>query len=414
MMNLWIILLVMLLLAFCIVYLSLGFSKYKTPSRDALNKQLYKQRLSELSEDEKQGVLANQSDVVNELKLSLLDELPEATNKPPSYTSPTKRLLLLPGLLIVLLTGSMYFYLGSYSKIGRWNEVMARMPHLTDLMLVQQGEGASNQDLQDFILGVRTRLMQEPNDLRAWELMARIGLGVNDLQLALDSYQQALNIAPEDDDLKMSYANVLRQTGDPSNIQQAEKMVATVLKNKPNNIEGLSAQAFSAFQQEDFVKAIELWELILQQLSADSGRRGMIERSIIHAKKQLAHSLNAKQQTQEQSASPSYSVKLSLPNGLNIPSTATLFVFAKAVEGPPIPLAAKRMALPNFPAIISLSDADSMTQASKLSDSGLFYIGARIDIDGNVATKDGWQGKSEPILKGSTVLLEIEISEVVK
>ena len=414
MMNLWILLLLMLLLALGVVWLSLRLTKTEpAPTRDALNKQLYKQRLNELDLDEAQGLLTQEPELVNELKLGLLDELPQDNNEPSVVRSvSSKGRGLFPSVLIVTLTALLYFSLGGYDKVARWQEVMTRMPELTDLMLVRHGKGATNQDLEDFILGVRSRLMQDPSDIRGWDLLGRIGMGTNNLQLAIDSYQQALVVAPDDKDLKMSYAKVLSQTGDPSYIAQAEKISASLLSEQPDHLEALSIEAFAALQQENFAKAIEVWKKMERQLPDGSERKLMIERSIAYAQKQLEQSSASNMTTQaEPTALQSYQVTLDLGANVTPEPGATLFVFATAVEGSPLPLAVKRMPLPEFPVTLSLSDLDSMTAEHKLSNSPLFYFGARIDSDGNIETKVGWKGQSAPVAKGSTVISEIMIDE---
>ena len=45
--------------------------------RDELNKAFYKDRLSELEEEAEEGLVENQQDLIDDLKQSLLDDIPE-------------------------------------------------------------------------------------------------------------------------------------------------------------------------------------------------------------------------------------------------------------------------------------------------------------------------------------------------
>lgn len=414
---LWIILFLMVLLAVGIFWFSLRSTKKNTaPSRDALNKQLYKQRLLEIDEDAKQGVLVQDPELINELKLTLLDELPE-DNKQKSSTSRT--LFWLPGIVILLAIASLYFYLGNYKQVERWQYVMQRMPQLTETIMVGRGQGATDQDLEDFILGVRTRLLQNPSVVKDWELLGRIGMATRNVQMAQQSYERALALEPNNPELEMALAKVLVQLGDPSSVEQADKLMASVLTSNPNDLEALSIAAFTALQQENFVESIRIWQLMKLQLKAGSERMLTIDRGIEYAQAQIAKKNTVGQsadnssvvQDENSNVEGEYKVALSLANNVSANSGATLFLYAKAVNGSPMPLAVKRMPLPVFPITISLSDSDSMTAASKLSDVEEFYIGARIDSDGNINTKGGWQGRTPPIKKGSRDPIDLLIDQ---
>jgi len=71
-------------------------------------------------------------------------------------------------------------------------------------------------------------------------------------------------------------------------------------------------------------------------------------------------------------------------------------VFARAVSGPAIPLAAKRLRVADLPANISLGDADAMMPQLKMSNYPEVKLVARVSREGN-ATKGEWAGQSEAL-----------------
>ncbi len=76
--------------------------------------------------------------------------------------------------------------------------------------------------------------------------------------------------------------------------------------------------------------------------------------------------------------------------------TDAVFVFARAVSGPPMPLAVKRLSIADLPATVSLGDADAMTPQLRLSNFEQVRLFARVSRSGD-ATKGEWVGASQAL-----------------
>jgi cytochrome c-type biogenesis protein CcmH len=87
----------------------------------------------------------------------------------------------------------------------------------------------------------------------------------------------------------------------------------------------------------------------------------------------------------------------------------TLFVFAKAASGPPMPLAVKRLTVADLPAEVTLSDADAMMPQLKISSFPQIQLMARISRDGN-ATAGEWTGQVPPVANDEPGLQTILIN----
>ncbi|HXH86065.1 MAG TPA: hypothetical protein VNI35_04525, partial [Nitrospira sp.] len=90
-----------------------------------------------------------------------------------------------------------------------------------------------------------------------------------------------------------------------------------------------------------------------------------------------------------------------------------LFVFARAVEGPPMPVAIVRATKQDLPFTFRLDDSNSPMPARKLSEAGDVVIVARLSKSGEAMPKSGdLQGMSQPVRPGTkliTVVIDREL-----
>jgi cytochrome c-type biogenesis protein CcmH len=82
-------------------------------------------------------------------------------------------------------------------------------------------------------------------------------------------------------------------------------------------------------------------------------------------------------------------------------STDTLFVFAREVSGPPMPVAIVRATKKDLPFTFRLDDSTSMMPSRKLSDVGTVVIVARLSKSGKAMPESGdLEGLSQPVKPG--------------
>jgi cytochrome c-type biogenesis protein CcmH len=92
----------------------------------------------------------------------------------------------------------------------------------------------------------------------------------------------------------------------------------------------------------------------------------------------------------------------------------TVFIFARAVQGPPMPLAIVKKQVKDLPVTVSLNDAMAMMPNMTMSSVPKIYIGARISKSGNAMPQTGdLQGRTAPITTGKKQAVTITISQEV-
>lgn len=365
-------------------------------SRSALNKQLYRQRVLEIDEEREQGVLAEESESLVELQRSLLDDIPDVEQTARGG----KSLVWIPGVLVLVVVSlGLYYQLGAWQEVQRWQDASSRLGELSNRILVERDSEVTEQDLLDFTLGLRTRLKDEPNDYRGWLLLGRLTLDGNDPEMAREALERAYSLAPQKAMVAVPYAQALMMTGAEA---QADQLLQAAIAQDPANIEARSVYAFMALQKEDFQTALNRWQAMLPLLEPGSTRRTMVERSIEYAEQQLRQrgvaptTAPAVQSEQHHEQAQVLAVKegefplhITLAPGISLPEDAHLFVFAVIPNGPPMPIAVKRIPGPGFPLTLSLGDNDAMMEGSKLAAYPELQFKARLSRGGNVMNKEG-------------------------
>ncbi|WP_028024811.1 c-type cytochrome biogenesis protein CcmI [Enterovibrio calviensis] len=384
-------LMVLVSVAIFVVPIYRGKDQDEAASRDELNKAFFRDRMDELNEEVDEGLVDNQGELAVELQQSLLDDVPEKNQvQTQSTVAPW---MLLPGVLIlVILSYALYLTTGNQQKVVHWQETAAKLPELSSRLMSDSQEPMTDQEMADLTLALRTKLSQTPDDAMGWLLLGRIGLANRDIQTAEGAMSRAYRLMPEDSDVKLGYAQSLMLSGDETNVNKARDMLREVVKVDHGNLQALSLLAFEAFERGAFDEAIAAWSTMKQLLPANDPRAMMLDRSIERAEAQ-AGAGNGQ----------SVSVTISLGDEVGVPNEGVLIVSVHSADGAPMPVAAKRLPLTNFPVNVELTDADSMIPERLMSSLPDVLVKARIDSDGNVMTKDGdWYGQSQPFALGES------------
>ena len=367
--------------------------------RDELNKAFYKDRLAELKEEDAEGLVNNQDELITELKQSLLDDIP--TKEKTQQDSLNARLFILPSVIIfVAITYGLYFKFGNIDKIEKWQEVSARLPELSKQLMNPEGVSLSDSEMTNLTLALRTKLHHEPKDAMGWFLLGRIGMSNRDIDTSVGAMKKAYALEPTNVDIKLGYAQALMLSGDDAKAEQAKRMLKQVLRGDSTNLRALSLLAFSAFERQDYQGAVSAWKAMQMLIGPDDSRYEMLTRSIERAQSKQNPEVNLEKQVP---------ITVNLGSNVTLPSQGVVIVSIHPADGSAMPVAAARIPLSRFPLKIMMSDDNNMIEQRKLSDMPNFIVRARIDQDGNVSTKDGdWYGESTVSTLGENVSVEID------
>ncbi|QUM88307.1 c-type cytochrome biogenesis protein CcmI [Moritella sp. 36] len=394
----WIVSIVMVIVAaLAFVIPVTGKSKLTGATRDQLNKDLYKSRISELVDDEDQGLLDKSEEFIDEMQRGLLDDvLDEKVAKVNTAHSP---FIWLAGVVfLVVFSVSMYLTLGARDKVANWEDVYSRLPELTNRVM-NEGDIVTDQEISDFKLALTTKMIEEPDNEFGWLLLGRLNVALGDPNAAFIAMDRAYKLAPMNTSIVTGYAQALMLSDDPDKNNLARKILMGLKKEKPGDIEVLSTSAFMALENQDYLGAIEQWQRMLPLLAGQPDRIEMIKGSIEYARKQI----EAKGGTApaiadtatdsrpaaaaNEAAAGNEQVTISITSD-QAKLKGYLYIYVQAAAGPKAPLAVKRITNPTFPLTISLSDSDAMMAQMKMSQFPSIKVSAKLSQDENVMTKD--------------------------
>ncbi|MEB6336968.1 c-type cytochrome biogenesis protein CcmI [Serratia rhizosphaerae] len=351
-------------------------------SRDTLNKVLYQERLSELEQDEQQGVVAERPELVKELQQNLLDDIPgQAT----AQSKPINRWALLPGvLLLIVVAVGFYLKTGGMAQVAAWRQVQDQMPALRARVANEHAQPLSMEEIARLGLGLRTALQQDGRNINDWMMLGRVGMALNNATTATQAFAHAYQLDPNNLEVRLGYAEVLTRSNDPEDNKQASLMLRKMIAEDHSNLRILSLLAFNAFEQGDYRQAIGAWQVMLKLLPADDRRAEVLKRSIEQAKVQAG----------DETVKLGVNVTLSPEAANALPQQGTLIISVTDGKSP-VPVAVKQLPLSRFPLSFSLDDSNAMMPERLLSSLHQVKVRVRISHDGLATPQAGdWFGES--------------------
>ncbi len=355
-------------------------------------KSLFAEKLALLSDARELGELSEQDFALAaaELKSQFLAPLPDAQQL---QGHSTRSGWLAFGLLLVL-TAAGYALTGQYRELQHWQQAQDNLAGFGERALLGKGEALNEAELSQFALALRTKLANSGDDAVAWFVLGRIWFSQGQVPESIEAFEKALSMTPERTNLLISYAQALLVEGSEDNVKKAAKSLGVVLSKDAGNIDALSMLALIAQQRGDVKEARAAWEVLLAQLPKDDPRYAQVQQQLSQLESQQPLSQQQVSQTQapqqngETPAGPVLNVSLTIPQAVaDANKDATLFVFARATEGMPLPVAVQKLTVKAGTMQIQLDDSHSMQSGWNLSAVKSVTVGARISRSGS-ATPD--------------------------
>ncbi|WP_226488621.1 c-type cytochrome biogenesis protein CcmI [Pseudomonas sp. B20] len=377
-------LLLVVALSFLLIPLLRGHRAQREEDRTALNVALYQERLSELQVQHEQGVLsvaqlqAARAEAAREL-------LADTEGAEPARTSRLgKPLLVLAALLVPVLGLAGYLQLGASDRVELSRE-FARPPT----------------SLADMTQRLERSVQAQPDSAENLYFLARSYMAQNRPGDAAQMFERSVALAGRQPELLGQWAQALYFASDKHFTPQVQALTDEALQADPKEVTSLGLLGIAAFETQRYQAAVDYWTRLLAALPADDASRSALEGGIARARENLA-----KRAADAAPAVKAKSIKIHVELAAalqgKVSPNDSVFVFARAINGPAAPLAVKRITVADLPAEVELSDADAMMPQLNLSNFAQVQLVVRVSRTGQPTTGE-WVGRSQPLASDSGV-----------
>jgi cytochrome c-type biogenesis protein CcmH len=262
------------------------------------------------------------------------------------------------------------------------------------------GTGAAG-TMNEVTATLEARLAKDPNDREGWRMLGRTYLVGGNAGKAAAAYEKANALAPQKDiDLQLDLAEALVLTDDPAVQPRAKAIIDDALAADASNQKALWYQGVIAIRAGDTQTAAKNWTKLLE------GNPPPEIRDVIAAQLKELGDVAPTGRTLR------VSVKVDPALAGKVKPGATLFVAAREPGIPGPPIAATRITTDDLPAVVVLSDANTMIAGRDLSSVNDVEIVARVAYGGTAVTASGDLIGRAVQKKGGSENLDVVINQV--
>ncbi len=411
----WIICAALLIVAILFVALPLwrGTSKNNSVVRDAANLEILRDQIAEMDADLKNGLLTPElhEQGKRELQARLLEEVGDTKGgEVPNQPHPLKITAIALALLLPLAS------IGLYLQIGNLNAFLPQVVHGAGGMV----------HTETGLKALEEKTEQNPNEPEPLLMLARSYVEMERYADAARTYEKLTQLVPNEAGLWADYADALAMAHG-SLVGPATKLLDKALALDPNEPKTLALSGTAAMERGDYPAAIRHWEKLLKQIPSGSPDAKMVEDGIQQARTFMGMAKGGKaapapEQINEAANQMPVAGKERITGTVTLSDALkskadpndTVFVLARAAQGPKMPLAILRKQVKDLPLRFSLDDSMAMSPEMKMSNFEQVVVVVRVSKSGAAMPQPGdLQGMSKPLALGTSGI-KVDIDQLVR
>ena len=345
--------------------------------RRDINLLVFEEQLKEIDDERP----ANASQLRSELKRELLVSAAEK-DLPIIETNSGRGSLIFLSILLPIFSAFIYFDFG----FG--------LGSIPDVYLAKKLADSDPSDIPSyrlFIQEVERRAETKPNDQDLKFLLARGYSELGSYDKAVLKYQELLVSFPRDPGLLSNYAGALFVANNREMTEPVLTAVDTALAVNPKDVAMMEIKAIASIANEDRASALEWFQRAL-----DTGLVGQRAELIKSAMLTLAETADTetgffdqKDDSKKEKFTRQLKIHVDLAEGISRSVGSRVYVFARAANGPPMPLAVKQINPDLLPRTVILDDSMAMVEGMGLGNFDEVLVVARLSQSGLVTREVG-------------------------
>ena len=358
----------------------------------------------------------------DELQRRVLEEAAAAQEAGSRSHGRARLTALVVGVLVPLAAALLYWQLGTPRALDPAS------------LTADAREPMSRERIEELVQQLAARMEKEPGNAEGWGLLARTYYAMQRYDDAVKAYEKLAALLPQDADVMADLADALAMAAGRRIAGRPLELVQAALVRDPQQWKALAMAGTEAFERKDYRAAVGYWERLRAAIPADSPLATNIAGSIDEARRLgnlpaapaqaatspppaasgaasgAAVSGAAVSGAAVSGAAVSGEVRLAPELATRLAPGDTVFVTARAAQGPRIPLAVQRLQGKELPASFRLDDALAMAPNMKLSGFAEVVVSARVSRSGQALPQSGdLESAPVPVKSGASgVILTID------
>ncbi|WP_047280875.1 c-type cytochrome biogenesis protein CcmI [Pseudomonas lundensis] len=386
-------LLLLIALSFILIPVLRARRAQREEDRTALNVALYQERVAELQAQRDEGVLtdaqleAGRAEAAREL-------LADTEGAAPARVSSLGKVVpLLAAFMVPVLGVALYLHYGASDKVELTRE-FAQPP----------------QSLDEMVARLERAAVAQPESAEGLYFLGRAYMAQNRPADAAKVFERTVAVAGRQPELLGQWAQAQYFADHKQWSDKTQALTDEALKADPKEVTSLGLLGIAAFEAKRYQEAIGYWQRLMNELPEGDASRAALEGGIQKAREQLQANGERVETAPVAATEASIKVSVDLADAVKarVLPTDSVFIFARAVNGPPAPLAVKRVTVADLPITVELGDRDAMMPQLKLSNFPEVQLVARVSRAGQ-PTAGEWAGRSQPLSSRTTALQQLII-----
>lgn len=361
--------------------------------RDETQLDLYHEHLADLEKSHERGDIDTPQFEVLKLELQKTLVVEGVARTGGNFKTGGKKILLAIAVLVPVL--SLVFY-SQWGQKKDWEIYQL----LEELPKVETREDYDKK-LRELIVLVQARLNQTPDNLQLVNLLAQTAMTLQDYDQAVNAYRMILEKFPDTPRIVANLAQAMFYRAGNVVTPEVREYTHKALALAPMMPEMLGLAGIDAKNQGDYRAAIGYWKTAVQHMSPNSRVAQGYLSGIAKAEQALlaaGETLDSEEKPTADAASAKIELQVSLADSVQISGGETLFVYARAWNGPKMPLAIQKLSASQLPLSVTLNESMAMAPGMTIKSFPELELVARISRTGSPTAQSGdWQGSIGPV-----------------